>query len=164
GGRRLIRGAGWLARALLAAAAIAVAAAVLVSHRSRLPADTNSPAPVHSLAVLPFKPISAEAGDAYLELGMADALITKLSGLREVIVRPTTSVRKYADVEQDPVAAGRELQVESVLVGSTQRLGDRVRVTVQLVNVSDGHPRWAYKCDDYCSDIFTAQDAISEKV
>jgi DNA-binding winged helix-turn-helix (wHTH) protein/TolB-like protein/Tfp pilus assembly protein PilF len=121
-------------------------------------------ASVKSIAVLPFKPIDQEKRDAYFELGMADALITKLSGLREIIVRPTTSVRKYADVEQDAVAAGRELQVEAVLVGSTQRLDDRVRVTVQLINVSDGRPLWAYKCDDYCTDIFTSQDTISERV
>src|SRR5262249_7845489 len=113
---------------------------------------------------LPFKPITPDTRDADFELGMADALITKLSGLREVIVRPTTSVRKYADVEQDPVAAGRALKVEAVLVGSTQRVGNRVRVNVQLINVSDGRQLWAYKCDDYCTDIFTAQDAISEKV
>jgi TolB-like protein len=114
--------------------------------------------------VLPFKPISADARDEYFELGMADALITKLGSLKGIIVRPTTSVRRYADVEQDAMAAGQELQVESVLVGSTQRLGDRVRLTVQLVNVSDGRSLWSYKCDDYCADIFTAQDSISEKI
>lgn len=119
---------------------------------------------IRSIAVLPFASLNTGAQDEYVGLGMADALITKLSGLRQLIVRPTTSVRRYADVEQDPIAAGRQLQVESVLVGSTQKSGDRLRLTLQLVNVEDGRSLWSYKCDDSCSDIFTAQDSISEKV
>ena len=70
------------------------------------------------IAVLPFKPLSPENRDQALELGMADALITKLSNSRQIIVSSLNSVRKYGDLEQDPVAAGRELQVHSILEGN----------------------------------------------
>ncbi len=70
------------------------------------------------IAVLPFKPVLPENRDQVLELGMADTLITKLSNSREIIVRSLTSVRKYGGLEQDPVSAGRELEVNSVLEGN----------------------------------------------
>src|SRR5215813_7387043 len=117
-----------------------------------------------TIAVLPFKPMNEAVQDEFLELGMADALITKLSNLRQIVVRPTSSVRKYVTQEQDPVAAGRELRVTSVLEGSIQRLDDRIRVTVQLVNVEDGNPLWAEKFDEMFVNIFAVQDAISEKI
>src|SRR5262249_1695113 len=102
--------------------------------------------------------------DEYFGLGMTDALITRLGNLRQIIVRPTTSVRRYAEQEKDPLAAGMEQQVDAVLEGSIQRSGDRVRVAVRLLSVRDGSSLWAYKCDEYCTDVFAVQDAISEKV
>jgi DNA-binding winged helix-turn-helix (wHTH) protein/TolB-like protein/Flp pilus assembly protein TadD len=114
------------------------------------------------IAVLPFKSIGA-SGDEYLGLGMADALITKLSNLGQITVRPTSSVRRY-DGTQDPVAAGRELGVEWVLDGSVQRSGKRIRATVQLVNVGDGASKWAGKFDERFTDIFGVEDSISEQV
>src|SRR5919199_2442268 len=68
---------------------------------------------IRNLAVLPFTPLVAEHRDAALELGMADALIARLGG-GEIIARPVNSVRKYVELDQDPLAAGHELGVESV--------------------------------------------------
>ncbi|MGH9850766.1 MAG: winged helix-turn-helix domain-containing protein [Blastocatellia bacterium] len=121
-------------------------------------------AAIRSIAVLPFKPLTASGRDEALELGMADTLITKLSNLKHLIVRPTSAVRKYTALDQDPLAAGREQKVDAVLESSFQRLGEKIRVTVRLVKVSDGSALWAYQCDEYCANIFAAQDAISEKV
>lgn len=73
---------------------------------------------VRSLAVLPFKSLGGESGDEYLGLGMADTLITRLSNLKEVAVRPTSSVLKYAGGGKGTIEIGRELGVESVLEGS----------------------------------------------
>ena len=120
--------------------------------------------PPATVAVLPFKPLNKNSQDEYLELGMADALITKLSNLKQIIVRPTSAVRKYAGQEQDLTTAGRELQVESVLEGSIQKLNDRIRVTVQLVSVGDRRPLWAETFDEKFTDIFAVQDSISERV
>ena len=116
------------------------------------------------IAVLPFKPLSPENRDQALELGMADALITKLSNSRQIIVSSLNSVRKYGDLEQDPVAAGRELQVNSILEGNVQKSGDRVRVTARLINVANGSSLWAGTFDEKFTDVFGVQDAISQKV
>src|SRR5262249_13911184 len=88
----------------------------------------------------------------------------KLSTVRQIIVRPTTAIRRYMTLEQDAVAAGRELGVDLVLEGSIQRDGERVRVTARLMNVEDGAPVWAYRCDEVCTDIFELQDTISADV
>jgi DNA-binding winged helix-turn-helix (wHTH) protein/Flp pilus assembly protein TadD len=115
-----------------------------------------------TIAVLPFKAIGA-TGDQYLGLGMADALITRLSNLRQITIRPTSSIRKY-DREQDPVVAGRDLRVEWVLEGSVQKLGKRIRVTVQLVSVGDGLSLWAEAFDEKFTNIFAVEDSISKHV
>jgi tetratricopeptide (TPR) repeat protein len=73
-------------------------------------------------------------------------------------------VRKYKGLEQDAIAAGRELQVESVLDGSLQQVGDRLRVSVRLVRVSDGQTLWAERFDESFTDIFAVQDRVSEQV
>src|SRR6185369_8043342 len=97
---------------------------------------------IRSLAVLPFKLLGVDANEEYLSLGIADALITKLSNIRNIIVRPTSAILSYADRTQDAVASGRQLQVEAVLEGSIQKSSDRIRVTVQLVSVEDEAPMW----------------------
>jgi DNA-binding winged helix-turn-helix (wHTH) protein/TolB-like protein/Tfp pilus assembly protein PilF len=118
---------------------------------------------VESIAVLPFKPLLPESRDEALELGMADTLITKLCNGTKIIVRPISSVRRYGGVEQDPLAAGRELVVDAVLDGTIQRWGDRIRVTARLVRVSDNKTLWANQFDRGFGDIFDVQDSISEQ-
>ena len=130
----------------------------------RKPPSVAAP-PFSSLAVLPFKSLQSDGDDEYLRLGLADTLITKLGGLRQLIVRPTSAVRKYSSPEQDPLAAGREQEVEAVLDASLQRNGERIRVNVRLLKVSDGATLWSYQCDElYCADVFAMQDVISEQV
>jgi DNA-binding winged helix-turn-helix (wHTH) protein/TolB-like protein/Tfp pilus assembly protein PilF len=131
---------------------------------ARTPRSPKAGLPIKSIAVLPFRPLTADASEPYLELGVADTLITRLSSLSQVVVRPTSAIRKYAEGEQDPLAAGRELRVDAVLEGSIQRRDDRIRVTVRLLRVSDGRPLWAHRCEEYCTDIFRTQDAISDQV
>ena len=117
-----------------------------------------------AIAILPFKPINPEHRDEYLELGIADALITRLSDIKQIVVRPTSSVRKFTDLDQDSVEVGRALAVESVLEGCIQKLTDRIRVTARLVRVSDGQSLWTGKFDEDFTDIFGVEDSISEKV
>jgi len=132
--------------------------------RTRTPhAQTSTASSVRTMAVLPFQPLVAESRDSALELGMADTLIAKLSG-REIIVRPINSVRKYVELDQDPLAAGHELGVELVLEGSIQRWGDSIRVTVRLVKTADGSSLWAGTFDEKFTGIFVVQDAIANKV
>jgi DNA-binding winged helix-turn-helix (wHTH) protein/tetratricopeptide (TPR) repeat protein len=115
-----------------------------------------------SIAVLPFRFIGA-TGNEHLGLGMADALITRLSNLRQMTVRSTSAVRKY-NGSLDSVAAGKELGVEWVLDGSVQKSRTRIRVTVQLVRVGDGGLMWGDKFEERFADIFAVEDSISEQV
>jgi len=127
-------------------------------------AVASSSEPMPSIAVLPFQPLARKKRDESLEIGMADTLIARLSSIQDIVVRPISSVRKYADSKLDVLAAGRELGVESVLEGSLQRQGNRIRVTVRLLNVSNGASLWAGVFDEDMNDIFALQDAISERV
>ncbi len=148
--------------ALLLTFTAAIAALWTYLHESR---TTLSPAQrERSVAILPFKPLLAESSDQVLEMGMADTLITKLGNSGEMIVPSLTSVRQYAGVDQDPLAAGRKLGVNSVLAGNVQKSGDRLRVTVRLIKVADGSSLWAATFDEKFTDVFTVQDAISQKV
>ncbi len=119
---------------------------------------------IKTVAVLPFKPLIAENRNEALEMGMTDALISKLSRSEEVIVRPFSSVRRYGTLDQDSVAAGRQLNVQATLEGSIQNAGDRVRVSARLVQTSDGKQLWAGQFDEKFTDIFSVQDSISERV
>ena len=132
------------------------------TRRPALP--VSSAEAITSIAVLPFKPLLAEGRDASLELGMTDSLIMKLGSLRQVTVRPLSAVRGYTDLAQDAVKAGKELRVESVLDGHIQRLQNRIRVTVSLRRVRDGQQLWADQFDEPWTNIFVAQDLVSQRV
>jgi TolB-like protein len=114
--------------------------------------------------VLPFKVLGGDNTDEYRGVGMADALITRLGGLKHVNVRPTSAVLKYNRLEQDPVAAGGELSVEAVLEGSIRESGDMVRVTVQLVSVETGVPVWTDKFDESAANVFAVEDRVSARL
>ncbi len=121
-----------------------------------------------SIAVLPLKTLrlggTDDTGDEYLGLGLADAVINRLSNIRRITVRPTSSVLKYMQEANDPFTAGEELGVGFVLDGRIQRIGDRIRVTVQLVSMRDGAPLWASQFDEKYTDILSLEDSISAQV
>jgi len=117
-----------------------------------------------TLAVLPFKPLLAANRDEALELGMTDTLIARLSGIADVTVRPLSSVRRYDDIDQDALTAGRELEVATVLDGSIQRAGERLRVTVRLLSVADGRQLWTAQFDEQTGDVFAVQDSIASRL
>ncbi len=117
---------------------------------------------IDSVAVLPFKSVTADQSDDNLRIGLTDALITKLGDLKQLVVRPTNAIRKYDS--QDPLAAGRELGVDAVLDGNVQRVAQQIRVTVQLVDVRDGRLLWGGRFDEQVADAFRLQDEIAEQV
>jgi DNA-binding winged helix-turn-helix (wHTH) protein/TolB-like protein/Flp pilus assembly protein TadD len=117
-----------------------------------------------SVAVLPFKTIGTQNENDLLGLGMADALIIKLSRLDQLTVLPTSSVFRYTNRDKDAVAIGRDLGVESVLDGTVQRDGDWVRVTAQLIRLQDGKTLWSGTFDERYSSIFNLQDSISDQL
>jgi DNA-binding winged helix-turn-helix (wHTH) protein/TolB-like protein/tetratricopeptide (TPR) repeat protein len=119
---------------------------------------------IHSIAVLPFLPLDGNAAHNYLGLGMAEAVVTRLTAIPRITVRPTSAVVKYLQPDRDPLVAGRELQVDAVMVGTIQEYEKRIRVTVRLYRVRDGASIWAGKFDDNFTNIFAVQDAISERI
>ncbi|MBK8813767.1 MAG: protein kinase [Acidobacteria bacterium] len=121
-----------------------------------------------SLAVLPLKMLAVgmrgDTGDEFLGIGLADALITRLSNIRRFVVRPTSSVLRFADGENDPFAAGRALGVDFILDGNIRRAGDRLRITLQFLSVAENSARWAESFDESFSDVLEIEDSISERV
>lgn len=121
-----------------------------------------------SIAVLPFRMIggenTGESEDSYLSLGLADALTMRLSNVGRFLVRPTSSVLPFASGDVDPFAAGRELGVEYIVDGNIRRVGTRIRVTAQLLNVAESATRWAEGFDEDFTDVLELEDSISEKV
>jgi DNA-binding winged helix-turn-helix (wHTH) protein len=134
-------------------------------YRFRAPVVTAaSDGPCRTLAVLPFRHMGPGDGDDTLGFGLADALITRLSNIAEITVRPTSAVMRYVERQHEAVDAGRELGVEAVLDGHIQQNGDRFRLTVQFLRVDDGKPLWAGKFDSSEPDVFALQDSIADRV
>jgi DNA-binding winged helix-turn-helix (wHTH) protein/TolB-like protein/Tfp pilus assembly protein PilF len=119
---------------------------------------------VRSLAVLPFKPITAGSGDEALELGMADSLITKLAAGNDLRVLPLAAVRKINSQEVDPQIVGGRIGVDAVLDGVMQVAGERLRVSAKLTRVADGRQLWTGQFEEDLRDIFAVQDSISQRV
>jgi DNA-binding winged helix-turn-helix (wHTH) protein/TolB-like protein/Tfp pilus assembly protein PilF len=118
---------------------------------------------IRSLAVLPFQSISAGA-NRDMELGLTDSLIGRLGAEGNWLIRPTASVRSFAGVDRDPVAAGRTLGVDAILDGSIQRSGDRIRLTLEVLRTSDGRHLWTGKFDEKLTDLFAMEDQIAAEV
>jgi TolB-like protein/Flp pilus assembly protein TadD len=155
---------------LLAAAVISRGPIVrwLEEHRVGSAAPATSPGAVaervHSVAVLPFEPLGQNLNDELLGLGMADAVIGRMSNLKQLVILPTSAVSKYNGPASDPLAAGRALHVDAILTGNIQCSGDQVRATVQLVHVASGRTIWSEKFDETFTDIFDIQDSIADNV
>jgi TolB-like protein len=112
--------------------------------------------------VLPLK--SLDAGDNYLGLGIADAVIRRTSQTGGMIVRPTSAIKRYMAEDLDALTAARQLSTDVVLEGSVQRAGDRLRVSVNLLRVGDGASLWADNFDLRTTDIFEIQDRVAREV
>jgi serine/threonine-protein kinase len=119
-----------------------------------------------ALAVLPFTPLAGQKEPVeHLGIGLADGIITRLSGQRLLAVRPTSVVKSRASGRTDDLTAlGRELQADIVLQGHMQRAGDIVRVTVQLSDVERGAPIWGDTFDQPTAELFRLEDTIADRV
>lgn len=116
------------------------------------------------LAVLPFSNISPDPGDAYFADGMTEELITVLSHVQDLRVIARTSVDRFSRREKGVAQIARELHVGSVVEGSVRMAGDRIRVTVQLINGKSEEHLWAENYDRRLDDIFAIQTDIAKQV
>jgi TolB-like protein/DNA-binding winged helix-turn-helix (wHTH) protein/Tfp pilus assembly protein PilF len=145
--------------ALLGAAGIVF----ILSLRNTTSTAAASP-PIRSIAVLPFDTSGADHADEHLGLGLPDVLITRLSNLRHLVVRPTSAIREFVGHPIDSTEAGRKLKVDAVLEGSVRTTPDRVRVTVQLLNVGERKLIWADSFDEKRTEMFAIEDNVSMRV
>ncbi|MBP6002537.1 MAG: protein kinase [Pyrinomonadaceae bacterium] len=120
------------------------------------------------VAVLPLSVLSPagthNTDEAYLTVGLADAIITRLTSVRKLTVRPTSSITRYEGPQINPLRAGLELGVDFVLDGRIRRFGERLRISLQLLDVHQGTAIWAGQFDENLTDVLALEDAISEQV
>jgi len=117
-----------------------------------------------SIAVLPFINIGGSAEDDYLSDGLAETLLHLLAQIEEIQVAARTSAFKFKNTNEDVRIIGEQLGVATVLEGSIQRSGDKIRITAQLINVDDGFHLWSANFDRTINDIFAVQDEIANSV
>ena len=119
---------------------------------------------VASIAVLPFVNRSASADDEYFSDGLADELLSVLSKIKGLRVTARTSSFQFKGSKDDVPTIGRKLDVATLLEGSVRKAGNRIRVSVQLVNVADSSHLWSETYDRTLEDIFAVQDDIAHSV
>nr|MDQ3081550.1 protein kinase [Gemmatimonadota bacterium] len=114
-----------------------------------------------SVAVLPFANMSADAENEYFTDGMAEELINALSKIQALRVASRTSSFAFKGKNEDISEIGRKLKVSTVLEGSVRKMGNRLRIAAQLINVADGYQLWSERFDRDVEDVFAIQDEIS---
>ncbi len=120
--------------------------------------------PKSSIAVLPFLNMSADPENEYFSDGLAEELINALTKIRDLRVVARTSSFAFKGEKIDIREAGAKLNVKTLLEGSVRKAGPRLRITAQLINVSDGYHLWSERFDREMEDIFAIQDEITEKI
>src|SRR5438094_4971480 len=128
------------------------------------PKSVEAASGLRAIAVLPFQNMSSDPDNEYFSDGMTEEILTRLSKIRELKVTSRSTVFRYKGKGIDPRDVGRELGVGSVLEGSVRKLGNRLRITAQLINAVDGFHLWSEAYDRNLDDLFTIQDEVSESI
>jgi TolB-like protein/tetratricopeptide (TPR) repeat protein len=118
----------------------------------------------HSIAVLPFVNMSDDAGNEYFSDGISEELLNLLAKVPDLRVIARTSSFAFKGKNEDLRVIGRTLGVNTVLEGSVRKSGDRVRITAQLIDVSDGAHIWSETYDRTMTDIFAIQDDVANAI
>jgi DNA-binding winged helix-turn-helix (wHTH) protein/TolB-like protein len=150
----------------VALAGVLVGVIALAGWLARMPGvsselTTSTPA---QLAVLPLGVLALEQKDsAYLGVGIADAITTRLANVRQIALRPTSAVLPYKDAQSDPARIAAALGVQHLLVGTLQEAEGAYRVSVQLVR-ADGVAVWGRTYDVPRANLLGLQDAVAEQI
>jgi len=129
----------------------------------------SSPVPegvqlVKSMAVLPFTNMSADIENEYFTDGMAEEIINALSKIKSLSVASRTSSFAYKGKTEDIREIGKKLEVSAVLEGSVRKMGNKIRISVQLINVANGYQLWSERYDREIEDVFAIQDEIAQNI
>ncbi|HEX9633827.1 MAG TPA: protein kinase [Gemmatimonadales bacterium] len=125
---------------------------------------SGSAHPHTAIAVLPFQNLSAEGPHAYFAAGLHDELLTQLAKVAALAVMGRTSVMGYAGTTKPLPVIADELGVGSIVEGSVQVLGDRLRVNVQLLDAATGRHLWAERYDRTLDDAFAIQSEVAQQI
>jgi serine/threonine protein kinase/Tfp pilus assembly protein PilF len=147
----------------------ALFAQALVSGQLSTPTDTGTlpktaVSAAKSVAVLPFANMSADPENEYFADGMAEEIINALSRIQSLRVASRTSSFAFKGKNEDIGEIGRKLKVSTVLEGGVRKLGNKLRITAELVNVADGYHLWSERYDREIEDVFEIQDDISQSI
>ena len=146
--------------ALLALAAMVAGVAIFSRYRVR----STLAAPEKSIAVLPFENLSEEKANAYFADGIQDEILTKLAGIGDLKVISRSSAAKYKSKPEDLKTVARELGVATVLEGSVQKAGNRVRVNAQLLDARIDTHLWAKSYDRDLKDVFAVETEVAQEI
>jgi serine/threonine protein kinase/Flp pilus assembly protein TadD len=144
------------------AQALAAGSVTTPTDTTTLPQQAVSSA--KSVAVLPFANMSNDAENEYFADGMAEEIINALSKIQSLRVASRTVSFALKGKNEDLAEVGKKLHVSTVLDGSVRRMGNRLRITAQLVNVADGYQLWSERYDREMEDVFAIQDDISQSI
>ena len=123
--------------------------------------STETDSAAKSIAVLPFANLSADREQDFFCDGMTEELINALTHVQELKVIARTSTFAFKDRQEDVRQIGKKLDVNHILEGSVRKAGNRLRVSAQLIKVSDGTHVWSERFDREMQDVFTVQDEIA---
>jgi TolB-like protein/Tfp pilus assembly protein PilF len=149
--------------AVIALAAAVASFAYFFGGRTSPGVATTSEA-IDSIAVLPLANASGDANAEYLSDGITESIINSLSQLPGLRVQARATVFRYKGRDIDPQTAGRELNVQAVLMGRVQQRGDALVIQADLVNVADGSQMWGARYNRKLSDIFAVQEEIAREI
>src|SRR5256714_6878890 len=121
-------------------------------------------APAKSIAVLPFENLSEEKANEYFAAGIQDEILTRLAAVRDLKVISRTSTAKYKSKPDNLKKVAQELGVSTILEGSVQKAGDKVRVNVQLIKAASDSHLWAETFDRKLSDIFSVESEVAKAI
>jgi adenylate cyclase len=146
--------------------AIAVIAAALLAYQFLRPRNTPPPSSssAKSIAVLPFVNMSADKNDEYLSDGVSEELITALSKITGLQVKARTSSFAFKGKNEDIQKIGELLHVSNLLEGSVAKAGNKLRITAQLIQASDGNHLWSDTYDRDMQDIFAVRSEVAQQV
>jgi TolB-like protein/tetratricopeptide (TPR) repeat protein len=154
-----------LRRRRLIGLAAAVPVVVLAVYMfSRHEAISPPPSARITIAVLPFHTLGVSEPLRFLGIGIPDAIITRLAVVQHLAPRPTSAILRYENQPVEPIEVGRVLTSDYVVTGILQEVGDRLRISVQLVRARDGAPLWGYPYDVARSDLLGLQDQVAQAV
>ncbi|HET7161081.1 MAG TPA: hypothetical protein VFI32_00200 [Rhodanobacteraceae bacterium] len=122
------------------------------------------PTPAKSIAVLPFENLSTDKANAYFADGIQDEILTGLAKIGDLKVISRTSTERYASAPDNLPEIARQLGVATILEGSVQKAGDRVRVNVQLIDARTDNHIWAETYDRKLDDVFAVESEVAEKI